>query len=272
MRTSGQLEILGRFQRALLKDLEPVQILRNLLEVATDEGVERAALFLYHRETRELVGEVASGRGRHYTVSAIALPLYAKGHVQEAFFAEGPVRRGEEWLLPVVGEEASYCWADPEARCTVRPRATRETRFLVCPSCAYFSPKGVLSLEGVPQALGPLLPLPAQLTALALKNGELLWERNRALAELSRHAEALSHVSALAREVVKALEPAAVLETLAQALSERFGFFRVTVALVKGEEGKDYLGGYLTVRGKDVYWTEGISHIRLPLASSPASR
>lgn len=215
MRTSGQLEILGRFQRALLKDLEPVQILRNLLEVVTDEGVERAALFLYHRETRELVGEVASGRGRHYTVSAIALPLYAKGHVQEAFFAEGPVRRGEEWLLPVVGEEASYCWADPEARCTVRPRATRETRFLVCPSCAYFSPKGVLSLEGVPQALGPLLPLLAQLTALALKNGELLWERNRALAELSRHAEALSHVSALAREVVKALEPAAVLETLA---------------------------------------------------------
>lgn len=269
MRTSGQLEILGRFQRALLRDLEPVQILRNLLEVATEEGVERAALFLYHRETRELVGEVASGRGRHYTVSAIALPLYAKGHVQEAFFAEGPVQRGEEWLLPVVGEEASYCWADPEARCTVRPRATRETRFLVCPSCAYFSPKGVLSLEGVPQALRPLLPLLAQLTALALKNGELLSERNRALAGLSRHAEALSHVSALAREVVKALEPAAVLETLAQALSERFGFFRVTVALVKGEEGKDYLEGYLTVRGKDLYWTEGISRIRLPLASSP---
>ncbi|MFN3179904.1 MAG: PAS domain S-box protein, partial [Thermus sp.] len=269
MRSVGQLEILGRFQRALLKDLEPVQILRNLLEVATEEGVERAALFLYHRETRELVGEVASGQGRRYTVSAIALPLYAKGPVQEAFFAEGPVRREEEWLLPVVGEEASFCWANPEVRCTVRPRATRETRFLLCPSCAHFSPKGVLSLEGVPQALRPLLPLLAQLTALALKNGELLSQRNRALAQLSRHAEALSHVSALAREVVKALEPAAVLQTLAQALSERFGFFRVTVALVKGEEeGKDYLEGYLTVRGKEVYWTEGISQIRLPLASS----
>lgn len=265
MRTSGQLEILGRFQRALLKDLEPVQILRNLLEVATDEGVERAALFLYHRETRELVGEVASGRGRHYTVSAIALPLYAKGHVQEAFFAEGPVRRGEEWLLPVVGEEASYCWADPEARCTVRPRATRETRFLVCPSCAYFSPKGVLSLEGVPQALGPLLPLLAQLTALALKNGELLWERNRALAELSRHAEALSHVSALAREVARALEPSAVLETLARSLSQRFGFYRVTVALMRGER----LEGFLTVKGENLFWTEGKSRIHLAVASSP---
>lgn len=98
MRLVGQLGVLGRFQRALLKDLEPIQILCNLLEVATEEGVERAALFLYHPKTRELVGEVASGRGRHYTVSAIALPLYQKGPVQEAFFAEGPVRR--EGLSP----------------------------------------------------------------------------------------------------------------------------------------------------------------------------
>lgn len=129
----GAVEILGRFQRALLKELEPVQILRNLLEVATEEGVERAALFLYHRETRELVGKVASGRGRHYTVSAVALPLHAKGPIQEALFAEGPLKRGEEWLLPVVGEGASFCWSNPDARCTERPRASRETRALVCP-------------------------------------------------------------------------------------------------------------------------------------------
>ncbi|TBH20957.1 ATP-binding protein [Thermus thermamylovorans] len=265
MRLVGQLEVLGRFQRALLKDLEPVQILRNLLEVATEEGVERAALFLYRRETRELMGEVASGRGRHYTVSAIALPLYSKGPVQEAFFAEGPVKREEEWLLPVVGEEGPYCWADPEARCRLRPRATRETRALVCPSCPHFAPKGVLSLEGVPQALKPLLPLLAQLTALALKNGELLSERNGALARLSRHVEALSHVSALAREVAKALEPSAVVETLARALAQRFGFYRVTVALVKG----DRLEGHLTVKGSALFWTEGRSRIRLALASSP---
>lgn len=48
MRLVGELQVLSRFQRALLKDLEPTQILRNLLEVATEEGVERAALFLYH--------------------------------------------------------------------------------------------------------------------------------------------------------------------------------------------------------------------------------
>ncbi|MCX7849967.1 ATP-binding protein [Thermus sp.] len=265
MRLVGQLEILGRFQRALLRELEPVQILRNLLEVATEEGVERAALFLYHPETRELMGEVASGRGRHYTVSAIVLPLYQKGPVQEAFFAAGPVRRGEEWLLPVVGEEDSYCWADPEARCSVRPRATRDTRALVCPSCPRFVPKGVLSLEGVPPALQPLLPLLAQLTALALKNGELLAERNAALSRLSRHVEALSHVSALAREVAKALEPDAVLATLARSLSERFGFYRVTVALVKG----DRLEGHLTVKGSSLYWTEGRSRIHLAWGSSP---
>ncbi|WP_234503945.1 MULTISPECIES: ATP-binding protein [Thermus] len=265
MRLAGQLAVLARFQRALLKDLEPVQILRNLLEVATEEGVERAALFLYHPSTRELVGEVASGRGRHYTVSAIALPLYSKGPVQEAFFAEGPVKRGEEWLLPVVGEEALFCWSDPEARCQERPRATRETRAMVCPSCFRFAAKGVLSLEGVPQALQPTLPLLAQLTALALKNGELLASRNAALGKLSRHVEALSHVSALAREVARSLEPSAVLETLARALSERFGFFRVTVALVK--EGR--LEGHLTVRGQEVYWTEGRSRIQLLVEVSP---
>jgi predicted unusual protein kinase regulating ubiquinone biosynthesis (AarF/ABC1/UbiB family) len=81
MRLPAQMEVLARFQGALLKDLEPTQILRNLLEVATDEGVERAALFLFQPKTRELVGEVASGRGRHYTVSALALPLYQAGPV-----------------------------------------------------------------------------------------------------------------------------------------------------------------------------------------------
>ncbi|GAB5601691.1 ATP-binding protein [Thermus sp. FJN-A] len=265
MRLVGHLEVLGRFQRALLKDLEPVQILRNLLEVATEEGVERAALFLYHAKTRELVGEVASGRGRHYTVSAIALPLYAKGPVQEAFFAEGPLKLQGEWLLPVVGEEAFFCWADPEGRCTERPRATRESRPLVCPSCPRFAAKGVLALEGVPPSLQPLLPLLAQLTALALKNGELFAQRNEALARLSRHVEALAHVSTLTREVARALDPNAVLETLARALAERFGFYRVTVALVRGER----LLGHLTVKGKEVFWTEGKSGLHLALASSP---
>ncbi len=248
-----------------MKDLEPTQILRNLLEVATDEGVERAALFLYHPGTRELLGEVASGRGRHYTVSAIALPLYQEGVVQQAFFSEGPLRRKEEWLLPVVGEEEPFCWADPEERCTERPRATRATRAMVCPSCPRFAAKGVLSLEGVPQALVPLLPLLPQLTALALKNAAILKERNQALSRLSRHAEALAHVMALTREVAKALEPGAVLETLARALAERFGFYRVTVALVRGE----FLEGYLTAKEGRVYWTEGRSQVRLSLASSP---
>ncbi|SDE70102.1 PAS/PAC sensor signal transduction histidine kinase [Thermus arciformis] len=265
MRLVGQMEVLARFQRALLKDLEPTQILRNLLEVATEEGVERAALFLYHPETRELVGEVASGRGRHYTVSAIALPLYAKGPVQEAFFAEGPLKLREEWLLPVVGEEASFCWADPESRCAERPRATRESRPLVCPSCPRFAAKGVLALEGVPPSLQPLLPLLAQLTALALKNGELFAQRNQALARLSRHVEALAHVSALTREVARALDPNAVLETLARALVERLGFYRATVALVRGES----LLGHLTVKGRQVFWTEGKSALHLALASSP---
>ncbi|MGC8903883.1 ATP-binding protein [Thermus sp.] len=265
MRLVGQMEVLARFQRALLKDLEPTQLLRNFLEVATEEGVERAALFLYHPERRELVGEVASGQGRHHTVSAIALPLYARGPIQEAFFAEGPVRLKEEWLLPVVGEEARFCWADPERRCTERPRATRENRPVVCPSCPHFAAKGVLSLEGVPQGLVPFLPLLSQLTALALKNGELLRERDEALRRLSRHSEALWHVTALAREVARLLEPGAVLEALARALAERFGFFRVTVALAR--EG--LLEGYLTVRGREVFWTEGRSRIRLPIASSP---
>ncbi|GGM93614.1 sensor histidine kinase [Thermus composti] len=264
MKFKGELGVLGRFQRALLSDLKPKQILRNLLEVATEEGVERAALFLYHPETRELMGEVASGRGRHHTVSAIALPLYARGPVQEAFFAEGPVRLGEEWLLPVVGEKGVRCWADPERRCTERPRATRQSRFLLCPSCPRFAAKGVLSLEGVPPSLKPLLPLLAQLTALALKNGELLQERDEALARLARNAEALAHVGELAREVAKPLEPDEVLWVLARVLHERFGFYRVTVALVR--EG--VLLGHLTLRGEEAFWTQEVSRIRFPLGAS----
>lgn len=171
MASRAETAVLARFQRALLRDLEPTQILRNFLEVATEEGMERAALFLYCSESRELVGEVASGRGRRYTVSSVALPLHAKGPVQEAFFAEGPLRRGEEWLLPVVGEEGAFCWADPERRCQERPQATRETRTLICPSCPRFRALGVLALERVPSRLQPLLPLLAQLTALRAVEG-----------------------------------------------------------------------------------------------------
>lgn len=265
MASRAETAVLARFQRALLGDPEPTEILRNFLEVATEEGVERAALFLYRPEARELVGEVASGRGRRYTVSSVALPLHAKGPVQEAFFAEGPLRRGEEWLLPVVGEEEAFCWADPERRCRERPRATRETRALICPSCPRFRPLGVLTLERVPSRLQPLLPLLAQLTALALKNGALLKERDAALRRLSQHAERLAHVSAASRELARALEPDAVMAVLAGILRERLGFYRVTVALVR--EGA--LVGHLTRRGEDLYWTEGRSRIRLPVATSP---
>lgn len=265
MASRAETAVLARFQRALLGDVEPTEILRNFLEVATEEGVERAALFLYRPEARELVGEVASGRGRRYTVSSVALPLHAKGPVQEAFFAEGPLRRGEEWLLPVVGEEEAFCWADPERRCREHPRATRETRALICPSCPRFRPLGVLTLERVPSRLQPLLPLLAQLTALALKNGALLKERDAALRRLSQHAERLAHVSAASRELARALEPDAVMAVLAGILRERLGFYRVTVALVR--EGA--LVGHLTRRGEDLYWTEGRSRIRLPVATSP---
>ena len=56
MASRAETAVLARFQRALLGDLEPTEILRNFLEVATEEGVERAALFLYRPEARELVG------------------------------------------------------------------------------------------------------------------------------------------------------------------------------------------------------------------------
>lgn len=210
------------------------------------------------------MGEVASGRGRHYTVSAIAPPVYSKGPVQEAFFEESPLQKEEGWWLPVVGEGGSFCWAKPEARCTQRPRATRENRPLVCPSCPAFAPLGVLSLEGVPRSLEGLLPLLAQLTALALKNGRLFTEREEALAHLRAQAEALAHVNQVARDVARLLQPEGVLELLARALKERFGFYRVTVALVRG----DLLEGHLTLRGDEFFWTEGQSQIRFPLATS----
>ncbi len=264
MKPTFPLEVLTRFQEALLKDLDARGILRNFLERATEEGARRAALFLYHPETRELVGEVASGRGERYTVSAIALPLWTRGPIQEAFLAPGPVQDGEGWLIPVVGE-GRHCWSDPEALCQHRPRARRETRVHICPSCPWFTPKGVLSLEGVPRSWEPLLPALAQLTALALKNAEILKARDEALGRASRQAQALAQVSALARELARQKEPEGVLETLARALVERFGFYRVTVALLKD----GVLQGFLTLKGQEVYWTEGRSRIRLALEASP---
>lgn len=125
-------------------------------------------------------------------------------------------------------------------------------------------PLGVLSLEGVPRSLEGLLPLLAQLTALALKNGRLFTEREEALAHLRAQAEALAHVNQVARDVARLLQPEGVLELLARALKERFGFYRVTVALVRG----DLLEGHLTLRGDEFFWTEGQSQIRFPLATS----
>ncbi|MER3425968.1 MAG: PAS domain-containing sensor histidine kinase [Thermoleophilia bacterium] len=261
--TSGVLLTLGRLQAALLKDLEPRAILRNFLEAATEEGIERAALFLFHPATRELVGEVASGRGQHYTVSSIALPVYTQGPIQEAFFAEGPVKRGEEWLIPVA--QGIFCWSDPERRCTERPRADRGSRALICPSCKHFSALGVLSLEGVPQGLVPALPLVAQLTALALRNAELFAQREEALSRLSLHAEALSSVNEIARQIAGNLDVNQILSNLALALHRHFGFYRVTVALVQG----GFIQGHITVKAGRVLWTEGRSRIHFPVQTSP---
>ena len=39
MASRAETAVLARFQRALLGDLEPTEILRNFLEVATEEGL-----------------------------------------------------------------------------------------------------------------------------------------------------------------------------------------------------------------------------------------
>lgn len=85
----------------------------------------------------------------------------------------------------------------------------------------------------MPQGLIPALPLIAQLTALALKNAKAFSQKEETLKRLSLHAEALSNVDELSWQIAGNPDINQFFSNLVPALHPHFGFYRVTVALVK---------------------------------------
>ncbi|WP_245526767.1 GAF domain-containing protein [Marinithermus hydrothermalis] len=266
------VDILAEFNEALLSSLELRPVLRHLLEAALETlNAERTAVFLYRSETDELRGEVATGRGQNYTVSAIALPVRTPGAIQDAFFAppEGFLQDGE-YLVPIIEQEAPaggrpLCWIDPPQRCNLTPRITYEDRPKICPRCPHFGSLGVLSVEGrLEEEAEHLLPVMARSTALAVRNARVFEEVQLHREELSRHAQQLELINDLARKVIRNLNLADILRTLAARLHKDFGYYRVTIAI--NQNGT--LRGYLTlVEGRE-YWTRERTRIHIPITQS----
>lgn len=273
-RPRGEIfEKLASFHEALLSELELKPMLRNLLTAATHNlGAERAAIFLYHAEEGELRGEVGTGRGTNHTVSAISLALGHNGPIQQAFFAppEG-LELSDEILLPVYASAAPaggepFCWSHPEARCNLRPRILPSERAARCPSCAHFGGVGVLSLEGMAldEATRQLLPVLARMVALALRNAQLHETALEQKTRLARHTRVLEMVNEISHELVRNLELKQVLEALARGLYRDLGYYRVSVAL--NRDG--VLEGLLTLKEGQLFWTEGLSHLRFSIHDS----
>jgi PAS domain S-box-containing protein len=271
--TGESFEKLASFHEALLSELELKPMLRNLLTAATHSlGAQRAAIFLYHAEEGELRGEVGTGLGTNHTVSAISLALGHDGPIQRAFFAppEG-LELSDEILLPVYAGAAPaggepFCWSDPEARCNLRPRIQPSERAARCPSCAHFGGVGVLSLEGMAldEATRQLLPVLARMVALALRNARLHETALEQKTRLARHTRVLEMVNEISHELVRNLELKQVLEALARGLYHELGYYRVTVALNRG----GVLEGLLTFKEGQLFWTEGVSHLRFSIQDS----
>lgn len=264
--------IMAAINEALLSELDPRLVLRNLLSTITEVlKAERAAIFLYHADEDDLRGEVASGRGKHYTVSTIALALAHPGAVQNAFFApaKGVVSKSET-LLPIIARTAPaggnpLCWTNPEQLCNLQRRTSTAQRAQICPACSHFGALGVLSIEGtLSNSTSEMLPVLARSTALAIRNARMYEEMAESRRHLSWHSHELEQVGELSRQLVRELEVSSILKTLAVQLQRAFGFTRVTVALNQ----KGMLSGYLTVKGGKAYWTQQHTQLRIPIATS----
>ncbi|MDX2007894.1 MAG: ATP-binding protein [Meiothermus sp.] len=227
--------LLARFHEALLSDLELRPVLRNILQVATEAlEVHQAAVFLYHPETAELRGEVASDR----TVSTLALPLVVEGVVQQAFFApEEGMRVREDHLLPIVVSPSPaggkpFCWTDPRRLCALTPKVEPERRAGQCPSCPHFGAIGVLSLEGqLPPQTRRLLPLLARSTALAVRNARVYEESKARQAALAEQGEFLHLLAQITRETLEHDGFEALMQTLVARIAELFGADSAHLAL-----------------------------------------
>lgn len=273
-RTTEQvLEKVTQFHEALLIEPGLRPMLRNLLNVAIRGlGVERAAVFLYHADDDELRGEVGTGQGSSHTVSTISVPLRLSGPIQQAFF--GP-REGleldDELLIPIYSnpapaEGSPFCWSNSGALCNLNPRVAGPERAARCPTCRHFGGVGVLVLQGFspdPQTR-QLLPVLARMVSLALRNAQMYDTALDHTARLSQHTRTLELVNRISGTLVGNLEFRQLLEALAWGLYRDMGFYRATITLNRG----GVLEGVLTIKGGQLFWTEGYSRVQFKIQDS----
>ncbi|WP_448565960.1 ATP-binding protein [Thermus sp.] len=119
----------------------------------------------------------------------------------------------------------------------------------------------MLLLEGVPREAEPLVPLLGRLTALAVRNAALYEEALTSKERLDQEVRFLDQAAAFSRETIRQTTVRGVVRTLAETLAQIFGFYRITVALVREKE----LRGILTLKGGQLYWTEHRTRIRFPI-------
>jgi signal transduction histidine kinase len=267
---TDDLRALNDFHRVLLSDLNLTPVLRRIVQsLVPNMGFRTATIYLFNPRRGALQGEVGHTAQGKTTVSNVSLPMTTPGHLQAALFAPQQGLETEGLVaLPIIGQTPeganALCWIEPEKRCTVLPAATRDTRLQRCLGCANFAPLGVLEVTfgKKPPAVARLGDY-AQVSALAVKNAQMLRQAQLERKRAERQLDQLALIHAAGREMTRSLEIESILSGMAQGLVERLGYARVSVALVEG----GMIRGHMTFVDNELHWTRDITKIHFPIAT-----
>lgn len=267
---TDDLQSLNDFHRVLLTDLNLTPVLRRIVQsLVPNMGFRTATIYLFNRRRGVLQGEVGHTAQGKTTVSNVSLPMTTPGHLQAALFAPSQGFETQGLIaLPIIGPTPeganALCWVEPEKRCTVTPRATRDTRLQNCLSCQNFAPLGVLEVTfgRKPQTAARLSDF-AQASALAVRNAQILRQAQLERKRAERQYDQLTLIHAAGREMTRSLEIDTILEGMARGLVERLGYARVSVALVEG----GMVRGHMTCVDGELHWTRDMTKIHFPIAT-----
>jgi signal transduction histidine kinase len=267
---TDDLRALNDFHRVLLSDLNLTPVLRRIVQsLVPNMGFRTATIYLFNPRRGALQGEVGHTAQGKTTVSNVSLPMTTPGHLQAALFAPQQGLETEGLVaLPIIGQTPeganALCWIEPEKRCTILPAATRDTRLQRCLACTNFAPLGVLEVTfgKKPEAVARLGDY-AQVSALAVKNAQMLRQAQLERKRAERQLDQLALIHAAGREMTRSLEIESILSGMAQGLVERLGYARVSVALVEG----GMVRGHMTFVDNELHWTRDITKIHFPIAS-----
>ncbi len=268
---TDDLQSLNDFHKVLLTDLNLTPVLRRIVQsLVPNMGFRTATIYLFNRRRGVLQGEVGHTAQGKTTVSNVSLPMTTAGHLQASLFAPAQGFETQGLIaLPIVGPTPeganALCWVEPERRCTVMPRATRDTRLQTCLSCQNFAPLGVLEVTfGKKPETASRLSDFAQASALAVRNAQILRQAQLERKRAERQYDQLTLIHAAGREMTRSLEVDTILEGMARGLIERLGYARVSVALVEG----GMVRGHMTCVDGELHWTREVTKIHFPIATN----